>query len=317
MTITKVLLSMVGMAVLAAVLFYAEHSASARPWDESHFPNVQLVTQEGKKVRLYDDLLKGKTVLVNTFFAGCGDVCPLSAAKMLELKRLFGDRVGKDIFFYSISIDPMETPQTLQAYAEKFKLGAGWMLLTGAEKDVQQATRKLGLGVLQGSQPRENHSTTLMVGNEATGQWMKNSSTDNLQFLAASIQTFLGWPNTVATQNYAQAKAIPHLTNGQYLFQNGCKACHTIGGGASIGPDLIGVRERRDPAWLERFILVPDEVIAAKDPIALELLRQHKGVPMPNLGLAREDVHAILSYIDAQTATVRGKASSTAAASHH
>lgn len=305
--------SVAGMALIASALLYFEGAFDRKLWGADHFPNVVLTTQHGTKVRLYDDLIKGKAIAVNTFFAGCGDVCPLGTAKMLELQRLLGDRVGRDIFFYSISIDPFnDTPELLKAYADRYNVGPGWLFLTGSEKDVQIATKKLGLGTLQAAAPRDNHSTTLTVGHEPTGQWMKNSSTDNPRFVAGSIQTFLGWPDLLGSRNYAQAGPL-QLTNGQFLFQNGCTACHNIGGGDKIGPDLLGVTERRQRQWLEKFILVPDEVLASGDPIANDLLKKYKGVRMPNLGLSREDVVDLLAHIETRTAEVRDRQALTAA----
>lgn len=301
------LLSVAGMALIAALLLYFDGAFSGHQASLQRFPNVELTTQHGKKVRLYDDLLKGKTIAINTFFAGCGDVCPLGTAKMLALQKLLGERVGRDIFFYSISVDPFhDTPETLKAYADRFNVGPGWLFLTGTEQDVQLVTRALGLGTLQATAPRDNHSTTLMVGDEPSGQWMKNSVTDNPRFVAASIQTFLGWPDALPSKSYTQAGTM-QLSNGQFLFQNGCSACHSIGGGDQLGPDLLGVTERRQRNWLERFILVPDEVLDAGDPIANELLKKYKGVRMPNLGLARDEVADILAYIETKTGEVRNR----------
>ena len=145
-----------------------------------------------------------------------------------------------------------------------------------------------------------------MVGHEPSGRWMKNSVTDNPRYVAATMQTFLGWKETLpGSRNYAQAKPMPQITNGQFLFNNGCSSCHTIGGGDRIGPDLAGVTQRRERQWLERFILVPDEVLAAGDPLATELLAKYQGVRMPNLGLARDEVAGILGFIEQRTALVR------------
>jgi protein SCO1/2 len=315
----KLVVSSAGMLGVATVLLYSEGALPAwtslldkNGWRIEHmfgsdkqvgerFPNVVLTTQDGKKVRLYDDLLKGKTVAVNTFFAGCSDVCPLGTAKMLELQRLFGDRVGKDIFFYSISVDPHDTPAAMKEYAQRYRVGPGWLFLTGKEKDVQLATRALGLGTLQATNPRDQHSTTLTVGNEPSGQWMKNSSIDNPRFVAATIETFFGWQATVATRDYGDARQI-NLTNGQYLFQNACMSCHNIGTGDKIGPDLLGVSARRDRQWLERFILAPDEVLASGDALANGLLKQYNGIRMPNLGLTPGEVSELLTYIDDKSA---------------
>ena len=86
---------------------------------------------------------------------------------------------------------------------------------------------------------------------------------------------------------------------GKQLFQQKtCAACHTIGKGALVGPDLKGVTARRPHEWLEQWIAAPDAVLAKKDPYAIGLLHQYHDVPMPNLGLSASDVNAILAYLD-------------------
>lgn len=83
---------------------------------------------------------------------------------------------------------------------------------------------------------------------------------------------------------------------GQSLFESTCSGCHTIGGGDTVGPDLAGVGDRRDRAWLVQFLLAPDKVIASGDPIAAQLLAQF-GVPMPNLGLTDDQVASLLLFL--------------------
>src|SRR3989475_3374247 len=87
-------------------------------WGADYFPNVPLTTQDGTAVRLYDDLLKGKAVAINVIYTSCKDECPLETARLAQLQRLLGERMGKDIFFYSITIDPKrDKPEVLKAYA--------------------------------------------------------------------------------------------------------------------------------------------------------------------------------------------------------
>lgn len=84
---------------------------------------------------------------------------------------------------------------------------------------------------------------------------------------------------------------------GETLFQQKCIACHTIGGGDLVGPDLAGVTGRRDNAWLSQWILAPDKVLAAGDPTATELYQKYKNIPMPNLGLTESEVAALIAYL--------------------
>lgn len=311
----SVLLSVAGMFVLALLLLMLDGrwstlrpNAGSTPWGEGYFPNPELTTHDGRKVRFYDDLIKGKSVAINTFFTVCTDVCPLSTAKMLDLQRLLGERVGRDIHFYSLSVDPIgDTPASMKAYAQRYGVGPGWTFLAGRPEDIRLITRRLGLGVLQETDPRESHSATLMVGDEASGRWMKHSSTDNPKFVAASVATFLGWPVDAAHAGTSQARPL-QISHGEFLFRNACAACHSIGGGDGIGPDLLQVHRRRPRAWLEQFVQAPDRMLAAGDPVAVALLRQYRGVQMPNLALPPEDVSDILDHVQARSEAIAANA---------
>jgi mono/diheme cytochrome c family protein len=95
----------------------------------------------------------------------------------------------------------------------------------------------------------------------------------------------------------AFAKPSAQASDGETLFKEKCAACHTIGGGDLVGPDLQGVTERRDKAWLAQWILAPDQVLAAGDPIATDLLTKYKNIPMPNLALTPAQVDSLLAYL--------------------
>jgi len=166
---------------------------AANRWGADYFPNVSLTTQDGTTVRLYDDLLKGKSVAINVMYTSCKDECPLETARLVQLQRLLGERMGKDIFFYSITIDPKrDTPEVLKAYAQKYGVGPGWLFLTGKEEDIKLATKKLGLSRVRDSASKDGHGASLMVGNEPGGLWMRNSAVDTPHFLATTIGNFLG-----------------------------------------------------------------------------------------------------------------------------
>lgn len=84
---------------------------------------------------------------------------------------------------------------------------------------------------------------------------------------------------------------------GEKLFQEKCAACHTIGQGTLVGPDLQGVTTQRERDWLARWIKEPDKMLAEGDPIATQLLQEFNNVPMPNLGLTEQQVEALIAYL--------------------
>src|SRR5919199_6556164 len=135
---THIVSAAVLMLATIAAAIVAEPSAFAdKLWGRDYFPNVPLITQTGQTVHFYDDLLKGKSVAINVIYTRCKDRCPLETAKLAQVQRLLGDRMGRDIFFYSISIDPeFDTPAVLREYAEKFNAGPGWLFLTGKRDDI-------------------------------------------------------------------------------------------------------------------------------------------------------------------------------------
>ena len=84
---------------------------------------------------------------------------------------------------------------------------------------------------------------------------------------------------------------------GQQIFQDTCAPCHTIGKGKTVGPDLAGVTSRREEGWLKRQIKEPDALIAENDPIAMQLVQEAGGMPMPPPGLSDGDVVAVITYL--------------------
>ena len=190
------------------------------PWGEGYFPNVELINQDGKTVRFYDDLIKDKVVAINFIYTHCGDSCPAETANLRQVQKLLGDRVGKDIFFYSISIDPKhDTPKVLKEYAQRFRVGPGWSFLSGSKADVTSLRKTLGLfreGVEAGK--LGEHNTSILIGNESTGQWVKRSPFDEPKVLAwqlgRNLSSFKSYQNTELA-NYAGAKTLPNMSKGE------------------------------------------------------------------------------------------------------
>src|SRR5262245_65618550 len=100
--------------VTAALIAAAPEEAWAARWGKDYFPDVNVVTQHGKPVRFYDDLIRHKVFVISFLYATCREFCALEAARLSELQEKLGDVMGRDVFFYSMSIDlEPETPARL------------------------------------------------------------------------------------------------------------------------------------------------------------------------------------------------------------
>ena len=253
-------------------------------------------------MKFYDDLIKGKIVVIDFFYTQCKDACPLETARLRQVQKQLGDRVGKDIFFISISLDTKhDTPEALHDYAEMYNAGPGWYFVTGKEEDITLLSKKLGL--YSPDWGRDGHTPGLMIGNEPTGQWMRQAATDNPRFLAIAIGEMLDnyqGGTLDAGTNYQQATHLK-MTKGQYVFASQCAACHSVGHGDKIGPDLMGVTNVRSEKWLQAFIAEPEKFLDSNDPIASALHKKYKA-RMPNLRIAPEDVNSIIQFLKTQSA---------------
>jgi protein SCO1/2 len=296
------------LALAAGALLLSAAVARAAPpdspWGARYWPDVALVTHEGKTVRFYEDLVKDKHVVVSFIFTSCSKQCGPITANLVRVKRAMGDRVGRDVHFYSITMDPeRDTPEVLARYAEAFKTGPGWTFLTGSEEDVALLRRKFG-----DLQPVDDHSAHVNVGNDAIGQWMATSALDNPRYLATVIGSWLdpAWATrqpATPVKSYAEAPPILKPSKGSAIYARSCASCHQPKG-ASVGPDLAGVLERRDRAWVTRWIREPDRMIAEREPLAVELVAAHRGVVMPNMGLSDADVAAVVEHLAERGRTV-------------
>ncbi|HVG29297.1 MAG TPA: SCO family protein [Pyrinomonadaceae bacterium] len=173
-------LSMLGVGG-ATVLAGRVAVGASDPEDDSrartqarYFPNVELVTHEGKKVRFYDDLVKDKIVLINFMYAECVGICPGITANLQRVQKLLGDRVGRDIFMYSITLTPeKDNPAALKHYVEMHKIKPGWTFLTGKPDDIELLRRRLGFYTSnqKNDKDKTNHIGMVRYGNEPRQWW--------------------------------------------------------------------------------------------------------------------------------------------------
>lgn len=157
-------------------------AAAPRP----QFPNVPLLTQDGTRVLFYDDLLKGKVVLINFFYTSCTSICPRTTANLVKVEEALGDRVGREVRMISITVDPnKDTPGVLNAYARRFATKPGWYFVTGRGEEIDLLKRRFGVD--RYGNDRIDHTGILVYGNEATEQWASTPAMGDPQSIARSV----------------------------------------------------------------------------------------------------------------------------------
>jgi protein SCO1/2 len=138
------------------------------------YTNALFKTQDGQEVRFYDDLIKGRQALINFMYADCHGACPRVTATMVKIYNELKHRMGRDLFFYSISVKPEEDdPAALKAYAKMHGADLpGWTFLTGDRYDVDT----LRLRFFRMNHPGIDldfamHAGTFRIINDATNTW--------------------------------------------------------------------------------------------------------------------------------------------------
>jgi protein SCO1/2 len=181
-----------GAAAAALAPFVLASSGNARDLHQdgaAWFTNVEVQTQDGRTLRFYDDVMKGKIVLINFFFTDCDAICPLMTENLARVQELLGPRAGKDIFMVSISLQPEhDTPDVLAAYAKTYGAGPGWLFLTGNKDDIELLRHRLGFvdsDPVEDADP-EQHIGTVRITNEPMHRWAMSPALVNP---AAMIRT--------------------------------------------------------------------------------------------------------------------------------
>src|SRR5262245_56195201 len=307
-------LAVLGVLVLVAVASAAVPARAAR-WGKEYVPNVPVVTQDGNTLKFYDDLIKDKIVVLSFIYTSCKDICPLATARLGEAQERLGDRVGRDIFFYSISIEPeRDTPQRLKSYADAFRAGPGWLFLTGLPEDIQTIRYKFG----DRRPALADHRNDVVLGNGRTGEWQRENALGDLEHVVRAIEDMdpsrRGAGQTSALEApggeaqparpgvaYDRGHVMEGRQPGSAMFVKLCAGCHSIGRGDRVGPDLDGLTLRRSRLWISEFLTDPIKMRARKDPIALALAAKFPCVRMPYLKIHATDAADLISYINAKS----------------
>jgi protein SCO1 len=168
-----------------------------------HFPNVPLITQQGKTVHFYDDLIKDKKVVINLIYTRCQGICVPVTSNLVRVQKLLGDRVGRDIFFYSITLKPEEDdPKALAEYAAMHHVGPGWLFLTGKPEDIELLRKKLGFTYSDPAEDadKSNHVGMVRMGNEPYMRWAACPGLSAPTWIAKDILLELDGPTRSAVK---------------------------------------------------------------------------------------------------------------------
>lgn len=154
----------------------------ARPLAGPHagyFPDAVVTAHDGRRARFYDDLIAGRTVMIHCMSIG-GDAEYPVVDNLVRVQRLLGERVGRELFMYSLAVDPADTPRALADFAAARGVGPGWLFLTAEPPVVASLRYHLfdhGLGHAHPghgggeARPRDCSLGLVRYGNEAIGLW--------------------------------------------------------------------------------------------------------------------------------------------------
>lgn len=183
-------LKWMGGAALAPVLATSGASRTKIGPRAAYFPNSIVQTHEGEKLRFYDDIVQGKIVIFNMMYTVCTGICPGNTANLLQVQEALGSRLGKDIFMYSMTLQPeFDRPRDLDDYVKRYRIKPGWSFLTGQPSEMEIIRRKLGFF---NDNPKidanlANHTGMLRIGNEKLDRWFMMPSLSSPKQIAREI----------------------------------------------------------------------------------------------------------------------------------
>lgn len=180
-----------GALLPLAMATTAGSSLRAAPGPRAHyFPNSIVQTHDGRSLRFYDDVVNGRVVLFNMMYAVCTGICPGNTANLRAVQQALGDRIGRDVFMVSMTLQPQfDTPEVLRDYVKSYSIKPGWLFLTGKPADMDVIRRKLGFF---NDDPRldgdlANHTGMLRLGNERLDRWSMMPALSNPDQIARNV----------------------------------------------------------------------------------------------------------------------------------
>jgi len=158
--------------------------------ENADLPNVVVRTQDGARVRFYEDLIKDKVVLINFMFTSCANQCPRTMANLAKVADQFGDRLRRDVRMISVTLDPAtDTPTVLKDYSRRYGTKPGWYFVTGLQKDIDAIRQRLGMR--EDTSDLMQHTGMLIYGNDATDQWAATPALGQPRAIVRSVMPLI------------------------------------------------------------------------------------------------------------------------------
>jgi protein SCO1/2 len=168
-TFNASLLFMIMAIVLSSSSAQAESKSYKRSVERYTIPDIVLVNQDGKKVRL-QSILKGDTPVVVDFIYGtCTTICPVLSAGFLNLQNKLA-ATGGTVRLVSITIDPEnDSPKVMKAYLKRFRAKPGWDFLTGSRADIDTVMKAFNAYIPD----KMSHYPLNMIRSPKDGTWVR------------------------------------------------------------------------------------------------------------------------------------------------
>lgn len=161
------------------------------------FPNSEVQNKEGKTLKFYDELIKGKVVAINFVFSSCPTICPLMQVTFAQLQKNLNEAGIKDITLISVTVDPAtDTPARLKSWSEQFKGEEGWSYVTGDKKTIDHILKKLEVFTAD----INDHPSFILIGNDKKGTWKRVNSLAPVETLTEELTKLAGHPVAVKSE---------------------------------------------------------------------------------------------------------------------
>jgi protein SCO1 len=195
-------------ALAVAMFIIMPVRSTAHGSEMPRIPETPVINQDGQKLKFYSDLIKGRTVVIDFIFTGCGSTCPILTAKLAKVQSLLASSGSDQPQFISISVDPFnDGPAELKAFANKFGVTGQWSFVTGEPSEIIELVKVLGGATGLAS----SHSDFILIGDEATGRWGRRSLDASPESIAASLREIPAQKNTKKSTTAEYFSNLPVL----------------------------------------------------------------------------------------------------------